>query len=120
MATNEDILKYLNDMKKQASESNDALRKDVGEKIDTLTEKIDTVKKDAEEKEVRNDLKMKGILQRLESIEKKMIDEKDKREENKAERQNQHERTKAFKEAVGLIDKPEVVPRVKTWSEPKG
>ena len=117
MTTNEDILRVLNDMKAQASANNDALRKDVNEKLSILTEKIDTVKRDATDKETRNDAKMSGILQRLDSIEKNMYENKNKCEENKKERQNQKERTKAFKEAVGLIDKPDETQKVKTWSE---
>ena len=117
MATNEDILKYLNDMKNQANANNDALRRDVNEKLNIMTEKIDKVKKDAEEKDERNDIKMKGIIERLDSIENKFNDNKNKCEQNNEERKKQLERTKAFKESVGLVDKPEDTSRGKTWSE---
>ena len=117
MTTNDDILRVLNDMKAQANANNEALRKDVNEKMTTLTEKIDTVKKDAIEKETRDDAKMSGILSRLDSIEKKMYENKNKCEENKIERQKQADRTSAFKEAVGLVDKPDNTNRTKTWSE---
>ena len=117
MATNDDILSYLNDMKAQANSNNEALRKDVNKKMNLLTEKIDTVKKDAMEKETRNDVKMKGIMQRLDSIEKKMYDNKNKCEENKEERKRQLDRTNAFKESFGLVDKPDDATKVKTWSE---
>ena len=118
MTTNDDILRVLNDMKVQANASNEALRRDVNEKMGMLTNKIDTVKKDAIDKEERNDVKMKGIADRLDSIEKKMFQNKNKCEENKFERQKQLERTNAFKNSVGLVDKPdESTTRVKTWSE---
>ena len=63
MTTNDDILRYLNDMKAQANANNDALRKDVNDKMNLLTEKIDTVKNDAIEKETINDVKMQGLMQ---------------------------------------------------------
>ena len=104
-------------MKIQANSNNEALRKDVNDKLIILTEKIDNVKEDALEKETRNDLKMAGILKRLDSIEDKMNNKKDKSEEDTGERNKQRERTKNFKDAVGLIDKvPEQI-RAKTWSE---
>ena len=117
MSTNDDIIRLLNDMKAQANVNNEALRKDVNEKMTTLTEKIDTVKKDAMEKETRDDAKMSGILSRLDLIEKKMYENKNKCEENKNERKKQVERTSAFKEAVGLVDIPDNTNRPKTWSE---
>ena len=117
MATNEDILKYLNDMKTQANANNDALRRDVNEKLNLMTEKIDTVKKDAEDKEERNNLKMKGIIDRLDSIENKFKDNKNKCEQNIEERKKQMERMKTFKESVGLVDKPDETTKGKTWSE---
>ena len=57
MTTNDDILRVLNDMKEQARVSNEALRKDVNDKLCVLTDKIDTVKNDALEKETKNDEK---------------------------------------------------------------
>ena len=118
MSTNDDIIRILNDMKGQSKVDNDALRKDVNDKLCILTEKIDTVKNDALEKEKKNDEKMKGILDRLNSIEKNMYKNKNKCEQNKLERQKQQERTEAFKEAVGLVDIPDTSEtRVKTWSE---
>ena len=105
-------------MKGQAKVDNEALRKDVNDKLFVMSEKIDTVKMDALEKEKKNDEKMKGILDRLNSIEKNMYKNKNKCEENKLERQKQQERTEAFKEAVGLVDIPDTSEtRVKTWSE---
>ena len=106
-ATNNETLK----------ENNDLLRRDMNERFKTLTEKIDTVKRDATVKDNRNDEKMAGILQRLDSIEKNMNTNKDKCEENKKEREKQRERTKQFKDMVGLVDKPEETTRPKTWSE---
>ena len=104
-------------MKAQADANNNVLRKDVNEKMNLLTEKIDTVKKDAIEKESQNDVKMKGIMQRLDSIENKMNENKNKCEQDKLERKKQLDRTNAFKESVGLVDKPDDASRVKTWSE---
>ena len=104
-------------MKMQVNVSNEALRRDINEKMNTLTEKIDNVKKDADEKDTRNEIKMKGIMNRLDSIEKKMSENKNKCEENKEERNKQMDRTNAFKEAVGLVDKPDETTKGKTWSE---
>ena len=120
MTTNEDILKYLNEMKAQANSNNEALRRDVNDKLKTLSDKIDTVKNDATEKDNRNEVKMSGILSRLDSIEKGMKDNKDKCEEDKAERKRQAERTKVFKDSVGLVDKVDKAAEVnkeKTWSK---
>ena len=96
MSTNDDIIRILNDMKQQANANNEALRKDVNEKMSNLTEKIDTVKKDAVDKEKRDDAKMSGILSRLDSIEKKMYQNKNKCEENKIERQKQARQDRCF------------------------
>ena len=117
MATNEDILKYLNDMKNQASASNEALRKDVKEQMNTLSTKIDNVKKEADEKNMRNEIKMKGILSRLDSIEKNINENKNKCEKGKEERRKQVDRVNTFKETVGLVDIVDDTPREKTWSE---
>ena len=117
MTTNEDIMSCLNEMKIQASLNNEALRKDVNEKLVILTDKIDKVKDDALEKETKNDIKMSNLMQRLDSIERKMKDKKDKSEEKAEEREKQRERTKTFKDSVGLIDKAPDNSRVKTWSE---
>ena len=104
-------------MKIQANVNNEALRKDVNDKLVILTEKIDKVKDDAIEKETRNDAKMAGILQRLDSIEEKMKHKKDRSDENVEERTKQKEHTKNVKEAVGLVDKVTEQTRPKTWSE---
>ena len=117
MTTNEDIMSCLNKMKVQASLNNEALRKDVNEKLVTLTDKIDKVKDDALEKEKKNDLKMLNLMKRLDSIESKMKDKKDKSDEKAEEREKQRERTKTFKDSVGLIDEAPDNSRVKTWSE---
>ena len=84
-----------------------------------LSDKIDKVKDDAVEKETRDEVKMAGILERLDSIERKMKDKKDMSEVNAVERQKQKERTKNFKDAVGLIDNVPVPDqtRSKSWSE---
>ena len=107
-------------MKAEANRNNDALRNDVNGKLKTLAEKIDTVKEEAKTKDDKNEKKMTGILERLNSIERNMRENKDKCEQDKVERKNQSERTKAFKEAVGLVDVVDknVDPnREKTWSE---
>ena len=117
MTTNDDILKYLNEMKAQANSNNDALRRDVNDKLKILTDKIDNVKDKALEKESRNDLKMEGIMKRLDSIENKMNEKKDKSEDDLGERRKQRDRTNAFKDAVGLVDRAPEVSREKTWSE---
>ena len=120
MTTNKDILKYLNGMKEQANKDNDALRRDVNDKLKSLAEKIDTVKNDAKDKEDRNEIKMTGIIARLDLIEKNMIDNKNNCEKDKLERKKQADRTKEFKNSVGLVDKPDVPEepnREKTWSE---
>ena len=67
--TNDDLLKFLNGMKEQTNRDNEALRKDVNEKMKSLSEKIDNVKNDAKLKDDRNEVKMNGILARLDSIE---------------------------------------------------
>ena len=69
-----------------------------------LSEKINNVKDKALEKENRDDLKMAGILNRLDSIERKMSKDKYKSEENALERANQKDSTTKFKEADGLVD----------------
>ena len=99
--TDDYILKYLNGMKEQANRDNEALRKDVNDKMKSLSEKIDTVKDDVKTKDERNEVKMNGILARLDSIEKNMSENKDNCERDKRERQKQSERTKDFKESVG-------------------
>ena len=60
---------------------------------------------------------MNGILARLDSIEKNMNQNKDNCEKDKIERQKQVERTKEFKQSVGLVDKPTDSNREKTWSK---
>ena len=60
MTTNDEIMKCLNEMKSQANANNNALRKDVNDKLKILTEKVDNAKEEALEKESRNDIKMAG------------------------------------------------------------
>ena len=117
MTTNDDLMKRLNEMMNQNKTDNNDLRKDVNERLKIMTEKIDTAKDEAIEKEKRNDIKMIGILKRLDSIEEKMESSKDKSAENEEERRRQKERTKTFKESVGLVDKVLDTAREKTWSE---
>ena len=105
-------------MQKQASQFNI----NVNDKIEKLSEKIDKVKEDAKEKDNSNAVKMSGIIERLDSIERRMNDKKDKKdksEENEEEKRKQRVCTKIFKDAVGLSEDAHVDagPKSKSWSE---
>ena len=54
MSSNDDIMACLQIMIAQANTNTESLRKDVNEKLITLTEKVDKAKEDAIEKESRN------------------------------------------------------------------
>ena len=111
--TTDDIMKFLSGM----SKDNEVLRKEVNDKFKSLSDKIDNVKTDAKAKEDKNEMKMNGILSRLDSIERKIEENKNNCEKDKVERSKQIERTRDFKESVGLVDKPVDKEREKTWSE---
>ena len=109
-------MKYLKEMKDQATENNESLRRDVNDKLNAMTNKIDKAEVEAKKKEENNDLKMKGIIERLDSIENKFTN-KDRTERDEDERKKQDTRTKEFKDSFGLVDKPVEKIREKTWSE---
>ena len=99
------------------SKDNEVLRKEVNDKFKSLSDKIDNVKNDAKVKDDKNEMKMNGIMSRLDSIERNMTENKNNCERDKEERLKQAERTRDFKQTVGLVDKPVDKEREKTWSE---
>ena len=69
MTTNDDLLKFLNTLKDQADKNTTNLRKDmksVNSRLNELSEKVETAKKDAMEKENRDDKILKEVQDRLE------------------------------------------------------
>ena len=86
--------------------------------MNVLTDKVETAKNEAIEKENRDEIKMQEVQKRLEKIEIKLTEaeEKCKNRENVA--QEQATRTEVFKRAVGLeVTAPEPVSKPKTWTE---
>ena len=68
MTTNDDILKFLNTFKDQVDKNNMNLRKDmknVNTRLNELTDKVETAKNDAIEKESRDKIKMQEVQKRL-------------------------------------------------------
>ena len=102
MTTNDDIMSCLNAMRKQAKKDNAEMKKEVKTRMNELSDKVDNVVKDGDEKERRVDCKMSGIFQRLESIEKRLELTKDKCEEREKTAAEIRNRTNTFKEAMGL------------------
>ena len=121
MTTNEDILKFLNTLKDQADKNTFNLRKDmknVNSRLNELSEKVETAKTDAIEKENRDEVKMKEVQDRLEKIELKLTAAEVKCNDREKVVQEQVSRTNEFKLAIGLeTSAPEPVTKPKTWTE---
>ena len=106
---NEDFLKCLNDMMIKADRNNQELRNDVKIRMEELSIKVDNAKKEAIEKEKRDEDKMREMGRRLEKIENKLKVNQDQCEKREKLAQEQRKRTSEFKAAVGLKqDKEEV------------
>ena len=83
-----------------------------------LTEKVETAKNEAIEKENRDKIKMKEVQDRLEKIEIKLTEAEVKCKNHEKVAQEQAKRTDVFKKAVGLeITAPEPASKPKTWTE---
>ena len=94
------------------------LKREMTRKIEDLEKKVDGAKKDAKEREKRDDKKLEMMNKRLDDFEKRLKSNADNLEQKTKEKSAQLERMKNFNEAVGLkVAEPEAPPKVKTWSE---
>ena len=121
MTTNDDLLKFLNTLKDQADKNTMNLRKDmksVNSRLNELSEKVETAKKEAMEKENRDDKVLKEVQDRLEKIEIKLTAAEVKCKDIERTVLEQAKRTDEFKKAVGIeVGEPEKTEKPKTWTE---
>ena len=116
MATNDELMKRLNELMIQG----DRNTKDIRSEMRTLNTKLEDVKVKAAEKESNDNDKMKRLESRLEKIEKNLDKTKYKCDERKKLAEEQKVRVNNFKEAAGLeIDEePEIIEeKPEKWSE---
>ena len=128
---NAEIMKCLNDLKLQADSNMKEMKKEVMNRIDVLEEKVDEAKKiatekeesakvAAAEKEKKEEDRMRKLHDRLEDLEKEIRKPKDNSKKDEIEAAKQRERTKHFKEQVGLNDDNTVIEeerKRRTWSD---
>ena len=115
-------MKLLNELKTQADRNSEKMDRKFMKRIDELEDKVDGAKIEAKEKEKREEERIKKIQDRLDKMELSLDKTKNKCSQREKETKEQGERTRAFKEAVGLSteenkeDKGEER-RERTWSE---
>ena len=103
MTSNDDLMYFLKDFKIQAETNNEELKMQVKTRIVELAVKVDKAKDEATEKEKNDKINMKKLQYRLDTIEKRLMSNKE-----ECDRKKQQEclaRTNKFMGEVGL---PEV------------
>ena len=114
MTLNDDLMNALNRMGIKADNN----AKEMSRKFEDLEKKVDSAKKEAREKEERDDKKLEKMNRRLDEFEKELKRNAEANKRKSVEKAAQKERLSNFKEAVGLaVVEPESPVKVKTWSE---